>query len=247
MPDLEKAGFEAQLVLNHDGHFDDFLSFVRKQGVSAAALPLEGLPAPQRSFDESRVYEDLAVLSRWMEARRKSKATRVAAYYNTISLHDDLEHGPGELPDLGVPEIPQLRNPDKQHPLGSESAVGERVGVLAHCEEGVLWLGQPKRRCDGLVGSVEPLRVLHHEHVAPGRKNVSPHDGDRRHVRRVLPLSAGAVTEAGPIVREPAAQASGAAGLTPCASSSSDSLRLKMDRRRAYPARSGPRRAARRH
>lgn len=88
MPDLQKAGLETNLVLNHDGHFDDFLVHVRAQGVAAAPLPLAGIPAPQRSFDESRIHDDLAVLSRWLEQRQKSAAVRVAAYYNTISLHD---------------------------------------------------------------------------------------------------------------------------------------------------------------
>lgn len=85
---LEGAGFETNLVLNHDGHFDDFLSYVRKQGVKAAAMPLKGVPAPQRSFDESQIHDDEAVLRRWLESRDRSAAPRVAAIYNTVSLHD---------------------------------------------------------------------------------------------------------------------------------------------------------------
>jgi cellulose synthase operon protein YhjU len=88
MPDLQQAGLEPQLVLNHDGHFDDFIGAVRAQGVSVAPLPLDGLAAPQRSFDDSRIYDDAAVLARWLEMRRKSPAERVAVYYNTVSLHD---------------------------------------------------------------------------------------------------------------------------------------------------------------
>ena len=71
MPGLEKAGFETQLVLNHDGHFDDFLAFVKGQGVTAAPMPIDGIPAPQRSFDESKIHDDLAVLSRWLETGRR--------------------------------------------------------------------------------------------------------------------------------------------------------------------------------
>ncbi len=85
---LEGAGFETNLVLNHDGHFDDFLKLVKAQGVAASPMPLAGIPAPQRSFDESRIHDDQAVLSRWLEARGKSPAARVAAFYNTVSLHD---------------------------------------------------------------------------------------------------------------------------------------------------------------
>jgi cellulose synthase operon protein YhjU len=88
MPDLEQAGFEPQLVLNHDGHFDDFLVSVQAQGVKAAPQPLTGIPAPQRAFDGSRIYDDGAVLARWLEGRQKAPAPRAALYYNTVSLHD---------------------------------------------------------------------------------------------------------------------------------------------------------------
>ncbi|MGE0355656.1 MAG: cellulose biosynthesis protein BcsG [Burkholderiales bacterium] len=88
MPALEGAGFETRLVLGHDGHFDDFLAFVRAQGVTAAPMPLDGIAAPQRSFDGSRIRDDLAVLSRWLALRAKSPAPRTATYFNSTSLHD---------------------------------------------------------------------------------------------------------------------------------------------------------------
>jgi cellulose synthase operon protein YhjU len=88
MPGLQAAGLEPQVVLNHDGHFDDFLKHVGAQGVQAKPLPLSGIPAPQRSFDDSRIYDDAALLARWMEARTKSPAPRAAVYFNTVSLHD---------------------------------------------------------------------------------------------------------------------------------------------------------------
>src|SRR5207237_10544108 len=88
MADLQAAGFETQLVLNHDGHFDDFLKFVKAQGVEAAPQSLSGLAAPQRSFDDSRIYDDSAVLGRWPETRAKSPAPRPATHFNTVSLHD---------------------------------------------------------------------------------------------------------------------------------------------------------------
>ncbi len=88
MPDLQEAGLEPQLALNHDGHFDGFLDHVRAQGMVAAPVPLKGIAAPLRGFDDSRVYDDAAVLARWIEARRKSPAPRAALYYNTLTLHD---------------------------------------------------------------------------------------------------------------------------------------------------------------
>jgi len=88
MPSLQAAGLEQQLVLNHDGHFDDFLKIVKAQGVAAAPQPLSGVPAPYRSFDDSRIYDDGAILKRWLDARAKVPAPRAAVYYNTVSLHD---------------------------------------------------------------------------------------------------------------------------------------------------------------
>ncbi len=88
MPDLQQAGLEPQLALNHDGHFDGFLDHVRAQGMLAVPVSLKGIEAPQRGFDDSRIYDDAAVLKRWLEARGKSPAPRAALYYNTLSLHD---------------------------------------------------------------------------------------------------------------------------------------------------------------
>ena len=88
MPDLQQAGLETQLALNHDGHFDGFMDHVRGQGISATPVSLKGIEAPQRAFDDSRVYDDKAVLARWLHDRGRSPAPRVALYYNTLSLHD---------------------------------------------------------------------------------------------------------------------------------------------------------------
>ncbi len=42
----------------------------------------------QRSFDDSPIYDDYSVLSRWWRERAANLAPRVVLYYNTISLHD---------------------------------------------------------------------------------------------------------------------------------------------------------------
>ncbi len=88
MPDLQQAGLEPQLLLNHDGHFDNFLKVVRDQGMQAAPPSLKGIAAPMRAFDDSRIYDDAAILGHWVEARAKDPAPRAAVYYNTLSLHD---------------------------------------------------------------------------------------------------------------------------------------------------------------
>ena len=87
LPSLKRAGMGIDLVLNHDGHFDDFLKTVRAQGLqNIAPMAIDDLPIAQRSFDQSPIFDDLAVLTRWSEQRRGPEPR--AALYNTISLHD---------------------------------------------------------------------------------------------------------------------------------------------------------------
>jgi cellulose synthase operon protein YhjU len=88
MPALQAGGLEPQVVLNHDGHFDDFLKLVSAQGAKAKPLPLQGIPAPLRSFDDSRIYDDAAILDRWLESRPQAGIERAAVYFNSVSLHD---------------------------------------------------------------------------------------------------------------------------------------------------------------
>ncbi len=143
MAGLEGAGFETSLVLNHDGHFDDFLKYVRLQGVSAPPMPLQGIPAPQRSFDESQIHDDLAVLTRWQEARRKSAAPRVAAFYNTVSLHDGnrLVSDPGRNSRETYPARQAKLLADLEAFLKRLEASGRRTVVVLVPEHGAAWRG----------------------------------------------------------------------------------------------------------
>ncbi len=91
MSNLQQAGFEPNLLLNHDGHFYDFIGTVRAQGAamnSVAPQALAGIPVTMHAFDNSPIYGDAEVLSRWLDGRRQNAEPRVAAYYNTVSLHD---------------------------------------------------------------------------------------------------------------------------------------------------------------
>lgn len=86
---LAALGFEKQLALNHDGHFDDFLGVIRERGhLAAKPLSLESLKPALRSFDGSPVFDDGQVLKRWLEEREVDDAARVATLYNTVTLHD---------------------------------------------------------------------------------------------------------------------------------------------------------------
>ena len=86
---LQRAGFEPQWVMNHDGHFGDFFTDVRERG--AVAQPLgdqRGARVAQYAFDDSPIYDDYSILSQWWSRRLANSAPRMVLYYNTISLHD---------------------------------------------------------------------------------------------------------------------------------------------------------------
>lgn len=89
MNSLQRSGFEPNMALNHNGKFDDFLGQLKKHGLlTTPPLELAGLEVAQYAFDKSPVYDDLSVLSRWLDVRQSSGTARVALYYNTVSMHD---------------------------------------------------------------------------------------------------------------------------------------------------------------
>jgi cellulose synthase operon protein YhjU len=86
---LQRVGFEPALLMNHDGKFGDFIGDVRERG-GLRIPPLGDLGAAQRmkSFDNSPIYDDFDILSRWMDVRRQQESKQVALFYSTVSLHD---------------------------------------------------------------------------------------------------------------------------------------------------------------
>lgn len=86
---FQQAGFTPQFLMNHDGHFGDFLGDVhRGGGLSVPLLPIDQAPVSMHAFDGSSVYDDYSELSHWWQERLKQPDPRVALYYNTMSLHD---------------------------------------------------------------------------------------------------------------------------------------------------------------
>lgn len=88
MDSLKQAGFQPNLAMNHDGHFDDFLGLVQGQKLKVPPMSVANLPAPLKAFDNTPIYDDFATLNRWLDQRKANSAERVALYYNSISLHD---------------------------------------------------------------------------------------------------------------------------------------------------------------
>lgn len=163
MDRLKHSGFEPNLVLNHDGHFDDFLKIVQKQGqFNVPPFPLEGALITQHAFDDSPIYEDISVLNRWLEHRQKSGSPRVAVYYNTVSLHDG-NHLDGPNAKLNSQENFKLRlgkllDDLDQFMLGLERS-GRRAVVAMVPEHGAALRGD-KMQIAGLREIPSPAITL---------------------------------------------------------------------------------------
>ncbi|MDB5969535.1 MAG: putative rane protein [Hydrocarboniphaga sp.] len=86
---LQNAGFEAQLAMNHDGHFDDFIGLLSQRGgLHAPLLNHDGVAVRLHAFDGSPLYGDYDMLAHWWQQRLASPAPQVALYYNSITMHD---------------------------------------------------------------------------------------------------------------------------------------------------------------
>lgn len=89
MNGLKNSGYEPELAMNHNGQFDDFLGQVQTYGeMNMPPMPLDGVEIAQESFYATPVYDDLSLIRRWSKNRARSGKSRVALYYDTVSLHD---------------------------------------------------------------------------------------------------------------------------------------------------------------
>lgn len=87
--DLKELGFNENLLMNHNGLFDNFVDLIKKDGDLQANLMSEkGFTPYEKAFDGSPIYRDKQVLDHWWQQRIKSDSNKVVALYNTISLHD---------------------------------------------------------------------------------------------------------------------------------------------------------------
>ncbi|KPW04447.1 cellulose biosynthesis protein BcsG [Pseudoalteromonas sp. P1-11] len=92
---LENLGYKSNVVMNHDGHFDEFKGLISKfGGLDSTPFNIDSMPVALRGFDDSPIYSDEAVLNAWLEQSNDCKPC--AMYYNTTSLHDgnQLENQP---------------------------------------------------------------------------------------------------------------------------------------------------------
>ena len=92
---LAKLGFSQHLMLDHDGVFGNFLQEIREGGgMQSPLMDQSGLPVALRSFDNSPIYDDAAVLDRWNKSEDRTQNPRSATFFNLLPLHDG-NHLPG--------------------------------------------------------------------------------------------------------------------------------------------------------
>lgn len=87
MDSLRRRGFATASAMNFHQQDGDFGPEIIKNSKADPALDLEGLRPQKLNFDDSPVFSDLDVLSRWWKRRQASGAPAAALYYNTTSLH----------------------------------------------------------------------------------------------------------------------------------------------------------------
>jgi len=86
---LAKLGFKEQLMLDHSGVFGNFLKELREQGdMQAPLMSQAGIGNELTSFDGEPIYNDLELLSRWLDQQQKGGDGRTATFFNIIPLHD---------------------------------------------------------------------------------------------------------------------------------------------------------------
>jgi cellulose synthase operon protein YhjU len=87
---LAEAGYKPAMLLNHDGHFDKFAEQLRQfGGLGVEPINNHGAPVAMHSFDGTPIYADYELLSgAWKQQTTAAGGSRIAMFYNTITLHD---------------------------------------------------------------------------------------------------------------------------------------------------------------
>ncbi|WP_336948476.1 cellulose biosynthesis protein BcsG [Serratia nevei] len=86
---LAKLGFKEQLMLDHSGVFGNFLKELREQGdMQAPLMSQASIGNELTSFDGEPIYNDLELLTRWLDQQQKGGDGRTATFFNIIPLHD---------------------------------------------------------------------------------------------------------------------------------------------------------------
>ena len=100
--DLAQAGFTPRILMNHDGRFDNFRTYVETEiGIQGVKMEsTEGVPVAMRAFDDSPILDDFNTFDHWYKQHLAQDKGPVALYYNTVTLHDG-----NRLPDKRLTSI----------------------------------------------------------------------------------------------------------------------------------------------
>lgn len=173
---LAKLGFSQHLMLDHNGIFGDFLKEIRENGgMQAPLLNQAGLPTGLLSFDNSPVYDDTAVLNRWLEGEGREPNSRSATFFNLLPLHDG-NHYPGISKTADYKARAQKLFDELDAFLTQLEKSGRKVMVVIVPEHGAALKGD-KMQVSGLRDIPSPAIT----HVPAGVKFVgmqAPHEGD---------------------------------------------------------------------
>lgn len=85
---LQDMGFQTDALLNHNGHFQDFVSDITlSDSLPEPSLP-DRLQPRWTAFDGSPIWGDYDTLNQWWQGRQQHEAVPHALLYNSITLHD---------------------------------------------------------------------------------------------------------------------------------------------------------------
>lgn len=84
---LARFGFASELLLNHNGDYDNFAEQLLQHGAftQRSSNDLTSVPVAMTGFDGQPIYNDYAVLRQWLD---NHGADRRFGFYNSTSLHD---------------------------------------------------------------------------------------------------------------------------------------------------------------
>lgn len=138
-PNLEKIGYKAKGLLNHDGIYERFAdSLEQRTGLKGRLENNKGAPVALQSFDGSPIYDDGALLSRWWVERQGRGPEPEALYYNSMTLHDGNRVPGGSIRsslDTYKPRMDKLMT-DLDKFLSQLEASGKPVVVMLVPEHG---------------------------------------------------------------------------------------------------------------
>jgi cellulose synthase operon protein YhjU len=198
---LASAGYTVQTLLNHDGHFDNFLQIVHDNiGVPDAPMVSNAAaPVAMHAFDGSAIKDDYSTLANWY-AQRASVPGPVALYYNTISLHDGNRVVGSALTSIdSYPQRATKLMNDFDHLANLIAQSGRRAVIVFVPEHGAALRGDHNQ-----VAGLRDLDAAHHSRA--GRRAARRLRGQSRHHDRdrpahQLPRARAAVVE--PRVEQP--------------------------------------------